>query len=191
MGGVSDLGTVPSSCNEEGMPVRVLTEVLEVRGTTDTMKYWPRNFRVHDSALREPKAKGLEQAKGQWGTSPRLGKTITSLADSGAALPILLGLNHAQHRATHERGRMAIPNSQSNRLNITTGQHRAQQYICPWRNSCSLRRALGFSGCFYFPRVLIVDRADADLPHTLHWVCQPQLDRYSTLPCYSFRQAPG
>lgn len=50
---------------------------------------------MHDSALREPKAKGLEQAKGQCGTSPRLGKTITSLADSGAALPILLGLNHA------------------------------------------------------------------------------------------------
>lgn len=57
---------------------------------------------MHDSALREPKAKGLEQAIGQHGTSPRLGKTITSLADSGAALPILLGLNHAQCRATHE-----------------------------------------------------------------------------------------
>lgn len=57
---------------------------------------------MHDSALRESKAKGLEQAKGQCGISPRLEKTVTCLDDSGAALPILLGFNHIQRWATHE-----------------------------------------------------------------------------------------
>lgn len=80
----------------------------------------------------------------------------------------------------------------------TESQYSAQQYICPDTMAavngtsfpCSLRHS-GLTSCFYFPHVLIVDGVDADLPHSLNWVCQPQLDRYSMLPCYSYPQAPG
>lgn len=57
---------------------------------------------MHNSASKEPKAKGLEQAKGECGAIPRLGKTVTGLYRSGVSLPFLLGLRHTQLGATHE-----------------------------------------------------------------------------------------